>query len=179
MAGTGSCDLYSQYQELLEAAVSALDMIPTDCPGLGGAPDRAFVSGGTPALDCCDQLTVSPAPIREAPTQPLEMGSGTRHQQGFRKNYVGFNITITRCLEWGSDQLPPPSAQEAVAEQVAADGWALWNYLWNMARSGDIFSLCGGVYFDSLAPLTPSGLCYGWVLSLRAELDGFEGTPGS
>lgn len=175
MAGVGPCDLYSQYQELLEASIDALNTIPLACPGLGGAPDRAFVVGGTPALDCCDQLTVSPASIREAPTAPLEMGAGTRHQQQFRKNYVGFQITITRCLDWGNqNELPPPSQQEAVAEQTAADGWALWNYLWNLARSGGIFSLCGGVYFDSLNPLTPSGLCYGWVLNLRAELEGYE-----
>ena len=177
MAGTGTADLYSQYQELLQASIESLDMIPSFSPGLGGAPERAFVIIGTPVLDCCDQLTVSPTPIREAPTQPLEMGAGTRHQQQFRKNYIGFQVTITRCLDWDNESLPSIEAQEAVSEQVAADGWALWNYLWNLARSGEIFTLCGGVYFDSLAPLTPSGGCYGWVLTIRAELEGFEGTP--
>jgi hypothetical protein len=124
-------------------------------------------------LDCCDQLTVGAAPIQEAPTRPLEMGAGTRHQQSFRKNYVGFNVTITRCAELA--EVPPPvGVLEAVAEQCSADAWALWNHLWNMARAGDIFSLCGGVYFDRLSPLTPSGGCYGWLLSIRAELDGYE-----
>ena len=64
---------------------------------------------------------------------------------------------------------------EAVAEQTAADGWALWNHLWNMARAGEIFSLCGGVYFDRMSPAHPvSGGCYGWLLLIRAELDGYE-----
>ena len=49
-----------------------------------------------------------------------------------------------------------PAALEAVAEQTNADAWALWNYLWNLCRSGDLFSICGGVFFDRLAPLTPS-----------------------
>lgn len=173
MAGTGPADLYDQCVELLQASVDALDTIPSLVPGLLGAPERAFVSAGTPALDCCNQLTVSAAPIAEAPAEPLGMGAGTRHQQQFRKNYVGFTITITRCGDW--TDLPPPAAQlQAIAEQTNADAWALWNYLWNLCRSGDLFSICGGVYFDRLAPLTPSGGCSGWVLSMRAELEGYE-----
>lgn len=157
---------------MLQAAIDALDTLPA--LGLGGAPERAFVTGGTPALDCCDQLTVGPLPIREADTAPINLGAGTRHKQDFRINLVGMQVTITRCLDWNSDQLPTPAVQEAVAEQVAADGWALWNYIWNLARSGGIFSLCDQVYFDSLSPLTPSGGCYGWTLNIRAELHGYE-----
>jgi hypothetical protein len=176
VAGAGPADLFSQCVELLDASVDALDTIPSLAPGLLGAPERAFVSAGTPALDCCDQLTVNAAPVAEAPTRPLEMGAGTRHQQGFRKNYVGFNITVTRCANL--NEVPPPvGVLQDVAEQTDADAWALWNYLWNLARSGGIFSLCSGVYFDRLAPLTPSGGCSGWVLSMRAELEGYEASP--
>jgi hypothetical protein len=176
VAGAGPADLFSQCVELLDASVDALNTIPSLAPGLLGAPERAFVSAGTPALDCCDQLTVNAAPVAEAPTRPLEMGAGTRHQQGFRKNYVGFNITVTRCANL--NEVPPPvGVLQDVAEQTDADAWALWNYLWNLARSGGIFSLCSGVYFDRLAPLTPSGGCSGWVLSMRAELEGYEASP--
>jgi hypothetical protein len=175
MAGVGPADLYDQCVELLNASIAALDTIPSLAPGLLGAPERAFVSAGTPALDCCNQITVNAAPIAEAPTQPLEMGAGTRHQQQFRKNYVGFNVTITRCGDW-TDLPPPVGPLQAVAEQTNADAWALWNYLWNLARSGGIFTICGGVYFDRLAPLTPSGGCSGWVLSMRAEMEGYETT---
>lgn len=176
MAGVGPNDLFVQCDELLTASVAALDTIPSLVPGLLGAPERAFVHAGTPALDCCDQLTVNAAPIAEAPTAPLEMGAGTRHQQQFRKNYVGFQVTVTRCADLA--ELPPPmSVLEAVAQQTDADAWALWNYVWNLARSGAIFSLCSGVYFDRLAPLTPSGGCYGWILSIRAELEGYEAAP--
>lgn len=176
MAGTGVLDLYAETQALFAASVEALDMIPTFSPGLGGAPERAFISQGTPALDCCDQLAVSAIPIREAPTQPLELGAGTRHKQDFRKNYIGWKVWITRCAEI-TDIPMPVEAQEAISEQTYADAWALWNYLWNMVRAGELFSLCDGVYFDSLDPLTPSGGCYGSVLTIRAELQGFEGTP--
>ena len=176
MAGTGVLDLYTETQELFDAAVEALNMIPTFSPGLRGAPERSFIGQGTPALDCCDQLVVSAIPIREAPTNPLNMGAGTRHQQQFRKNYIGWKVWITRCAE--ITEIPVPvSVLEDIAAQTYADAWALWNYLWNMARAGEIFSLCGGVYFDSIDPLTPSGGCYGSVLNIRAELEGFEGTP--
>jgi hypothetical protein len=176
MAGTGVLDLYTSTEELFDAAVSALDEIPTFAPGLGGAPERSFIGHGTPTIPRCDQLVVSAIPVREAPTQPLELGAGTRHQQDFRKNYVGWKIWITRCGDL-SDVPQPTTEAQAVAQQVYADGWALWNYLWNMARAGTLFSLCGGVYFDSLDPLTPSGGVWGNVLSIRAELEGFEGTP--
>ena len=176
MAGVGVTDLYDQTVELFDACVFALDMIPAQSPGLGGAPERSFICTATPALDCCDQLAVAGNSIREAPTVPLEMGAGTRHQQQFRKNYVAFTVWITRCNS--SSEIPyPHEAYTTDSEQAQADAWALWNYLWNMCRSGELFTICGGVYFDSLNPLTPQGGCYGSVLNIRGELEGFEGTP--
>ncbi len=177
MAGSGPADLFDQCVLVLDAAIEALDTIPSLAPGLLGAPERAFVSPGTPALDCCNQLTVNAAPIGEAPTRPLEMGAGTRHQQQFRKNYVGFAITITRCGPAGTDESgnpPSPQSQQDVAEQCNADAWALWNYLWNAERSGLLFTICDGVFNDRLVPLTPSGGCYGYVFSFRAEVEGYE-----
>ncbi len=173
MAGTGPADLFAISLQVLDASVDALNTIPDLSPGLLGAPERAFVGSGTPALDCCNQLTVNAAPIAEAPTRPLEMGAGTRHQQQFRKNYVGFAITISRCQNY-TDYPPTPDQQQAVAEQTYADAWALWNYLWNEERSGALFTICGGVFNDRIAPMTPSGGCSGWVFSFRAEVEGYE-----
>lgn len=176
MAGTGPLDLYTETEALYDACIEALDMIPTFSPGLGGAPERSFITQGNPSFPRCDQLAVAAIPLAEAPTQPLEMGAGTRHQQSFRKNYVRWRIWVTRCAE--ITEVPvTPAVNTAMAEQCYADGWALWNYLWNMARSGELFTLCSGVYFDSLDPLTPSGGVYGNVLNIRAEVEGFEGTP--
>lgn len=176
MAGTGPADLFAQCTDVLNASIDALDTIPNLSPALLGAPERAFICSGSPAFDCCDQLAVNAAPIMEAPTVPLEMGAGTRHQQGFRKNYVGFVITITRCTNY-ADVIPTTAEQLAVAEQTYADAWALWNYLWNEERSGALFTICGGVFNDRLAPITPSGNCTGWVFSFRAEIQGYEATP--
>lgn len=176
MAGTGPLDLYTETEALFDACVAALDEIPTFSPGLGGAPERSFIAQGQVVLDCCDTLAVAAIPIREAPTRPLELGAGTRHQQQFRKNYIGWLITIARCADIPEIPMPVEN-QQAIAQQTYADAWALWNYLWNMARAGQLFSLCSGVYFDSLTPLTPQGGCYGSQLSIRAELQGFEGTP--
>ena len=173
MAGVGPADLYDQTLQVLDASIAALDTIPILSPGLLGAPERAFICSGSPAFDCCNQLAVNAAPIAEAPTRPLEMGAGTRHQQQFRKNYVGFAITITRCTTWMED-IPTPEQQMAVAEQTYADAWALWNYLWNEERSGELFTICGGVFNDRMTPITPSGGCTGWVFSFRAEIQGYE-----
>src|SRR4029078_10167796 len=94
----------------------------------------------------------------------------------FRKNYVGFAITITRCTGY-ADVVPTPEEQMAVAEQTYADAWALWNYLWNEERSGALFTICGGVFNDRMTPITPSGGCTGWVFSFRAEIQGYESSP--
>jgi hypothetical protein len=178
MAGTGPLDLYDITEELLLASVEALDMIPNFSPGLGGAPERAFISNGTPSFDCCPMLAVSSAPIRQAPTAPLDMGAGTRHQQDFWKNYAGWNIWIIRCGPT-ADVIPTPEELNAISEQTYTDAWALWNYLPNRAadRSDPLFSICGGVFFDTIAPVTPAGNCYGWLMNIRAEVEGFTGVP--
>jgi hypothetical protein len=124
-------------------------------------------------------LTVNAGTIREAPTEPLGLGSGTRHRLAFRKNIVGLQVWIARCFG-STDAIPLPALQEAAAEQTNADGWALWNYLWNVNRAGSsdpIVSLCDEWYMDSMIPLNPSGGLFGWTLNIRAELAGYgDGT---
>ena len=178
MAGVGPEDLQALAEELLEAAVDALDTIPTSAPGLAGAPERSYVSPGTPSFDftgaedlCegCDQLTVHIPGVNEMP-QALDT-----HKQGARKNIVVFVVTATRCIPTiQSGHFPSAADIQEAAEQVNADGWALWNYIWNLIRSGDLFSLCGPVSWDGLRAINPSGGCGGYTLTLRAEVEGYE-----
>lgn len=170
-------DLQTLCDEVLEAATAALDTIPGFAPALEGAPERTFISAGQPVFDCCPQLSVNAGPIRDAATEPLGLGAGTRHRLDFKKNLVTLQIWATRCSATGQNGQPPTEAAiNAVSAQVNADGWALWNYMWNINRAGSsdpIVSLCDGWYMDSLTPLQPSGGCSGWLLSVRAELAGY------
>ena len=170
MAGIGPEDLQALAQELLDASIWALDTIPTFAPGLGGSPERSFVSPGSPALDCCDQLTVHVAGVSQLPTGPHT------HKDSARKNIVTLVVTATRCVHGLKDDGQPPDATdlEADAAQMNADGWALWNHLWNLMRSGDLLTLCDEVFWDGLRALTPSGGCGGWTLTLRAAYEGYE-----
>lgn len=165
MAGVGPEDLFAIAQELLDASVDALDTL---APGLAGAPERNFVSPGQPALDCCDQLTVHVASVVESPA-----GQTDTHKEGARKNIVTFVVTATRCHDI---TVIPPAVEtlSAVAEQMDADGWALWNHLWNLMRSGELFTLCGPVSWNGLRALIPSGGCGGWTLTISAEVEGYE-----
>lgn len=182
MAGVGPGDLHELAEELLEACVESLDTIPTFAPGLVGAPERSFVSPGEPAADCCPQLTVHVAGISEASTEPAQLGTGRRASYG-RINHVGLIVTIFRCVPAPKDSLkyePPAGVDlEAAAEQINADGWALWNHLFNLIRAGLLFSLCRGVFVDAMRQLPPSGGCGGWVMSIRVALDGYEEVPSS
>ncbi len=173
MADAG--DLFLLCEETLTASVFALDTLPA--LGLDGAPDRAYVSPGEPAFDnCCEgggQLTVYAANVTALPA-----GAGRTDRSG-RKNIVGLVITSVRCVPTGelSGQkvIPPTIAQlQASAAQIDADGWALWNILWNLWRAGDLFSTCESVFWDGMRSIPPSGGCGGWNLLIRATLGGYD-----
>jgi hypothetical protein len=169
MAGVDVNDLHILCRELLDASIEALDTIPSSAPGLGGAPERSFISPGIPAFDCCDQLTVHAQAVTEHPP-----GQSNSHMKDARKNLVMLVVTATRCHDL--EEVPPPiETLETTAEQMNADGWALWNHLWNLMRSGDLFTLCDEVFWEGLRALTPSGGCGGWTLTLRVALEGYEG----
>lgn len=163
-------DLHTLMLAVLDASVAALDEIPGFAPGLSGAPERTFVSSGTPALDCCNQLSVNASTIREGQTGTGGLQAGQRHRYNGRINLVGVQVYITRCLSTTND-IPTPTEQQNLAEQTNADGWALWNY---MFRQADLVALCDGLFMDAITPLNPSGGCSGWLLSMRLQLAGYE-----
>lgn len=168
-------DLHTLAAALLQASSDALDGLPGP---LAGAPQRQFVSPGAPAFDCCEdgQLTVHTTAIGEDPHFG-PVGSGVKHRASkAHVNLATFVVTIVRCVgAYGDGGPPDPAAMEAVAEQTNADAWALWNGLWSATVSGDLFSVCGEVYFDGLRAVPTSGNCAGWTLQVRASLDGYDG----
>jgi hypothetical protein len=176
MAGVDPRDLQALCVELLDAAVDSLDTLPDFDPGLEGAPDRRFVSPGQPALDCCSQLTVHSASVGEANTTPGNLNVGKRNRSA-RINHIGLVVTITRCIQGLKEagmEATAPEDLEATAVQTNADAWVLWNHLWNMWRSGELFTLCGEVFFDGMRALPTSGGCVGWTMTFRVALEGYE-----
>ena len=179
MAGVNAEDLFAMADEFLQAGVSALDTLVA--LGLDGAPDRAFISPGEPAADCCPQLTVHTLAVEEAPTEPTGPGglaTGRRSSYG-RINTPFFVMTLFRCVpvpDQGLTKITPPSAedQEAVARQLNADGWALWNHLYNRVRAEHLWSKCQRLFPGPLRALPQQGGCGGWVLTYRVRLDGYE-----
>lgn len=179
MAGTGPTDLFEMADEFLQAGVAALDTLLT--LGFDGAPSIAFVAPGEPAADCCPQLTVHVVGVEEAPTEPTGPGGlaqGRRASYG-RISQPSFVMTLFRCVpapEMKLTAITPPSAaaQQSVAEQLDADGWALWNHLYNLVRAQLLWSKCQGIFPGPLRALPNSGGCGGWVLGYRVRLDGYE-----
>lgn len=177
-------DLHDFAVDLLDAAEEALDTIPnldSDLTDLSGAPERAFVSPGRPALEDCEQLTVHADTIQPADTPPGGLEAGKRFVTG-QINLVTFVITIARCVidTRGTNTAlltePYPAADlQATARQTNADAWALWNHLFNMAAASEPpFSLCKGVFFDAMRALPEEGGRAGWTLILRVRLDGYS-----
>jgi len=173
MAGSGPEDLQALLQEFLDACIDALDTVPDFAPGLGGAPERRYISPGQSADDCCPQLTVWAQSVIESPRTP-GAATGKSAITG-QINTINVIARIIRCVETKGDP-PPVASLAASAEQINADGWALWNSLYNDVRAGTLFSMCSEVFWDGLRSITPSGGCGGWVLSLRVELDGYQET---
>lgn len=163
-------DLHALAVELLEASVIALDTIPTFAPGLVGAPERSYVSLGEPAADCCPQLTVHISAINEAPIEATSYAW---------LNYVSFIVTIFRCSPSGTDSktgwVPPAVvALEDTAAQGNADAWALWIHLHNRVEQRLLFDRCKKTFWDGVRALPVQGGCAGWVLGVRASLDGYQ-----
>lgn len=175
MAGVDPGDLFELAEELLEACVDALDTIPDYLPTLDGAPTRAFVAPGLPAADCCPQLTVHSVGVIE---DQLGAAVPGRSYMTTRMNQVTLAVTLFRCADM-SQQIPPQSELVAAATQHEADGWALWNHLYNMQRNGELFPECGEVKFGQLLSMPPSGGCVGWTWTVEVALDGYEEAPSS
>jgi hypothetical protein len=172
MAGSGPLDLQALCEEYLAACVEALDTVPTFAPGLGGSPERSFVSPGLPAFDCCDQLTVHSAAVSDSQTGPA-IGIG-RTASAMKVPLVSLVASSTRCLPVGNSEPPAPLELQQSAEQLNADGWALVNHVYNLIRADLLFTLCGEVFWDGLRSINPQGGCGGWTLTLRVQQDGYE-----
>ena len=175
MAGVDPGDLYELCEELLSVCEEALNTIPDYLPTLDGAPVRSFVAPGRPAADCCPQLTVHSVSIFDD-----QLGApipGRSYTFG-RQNQVTLAVTLFRCAET-EKPMPAVAELQAAAEQVNADGWALWNHLYNMQRADMLFPQCKEVKFGLLTSLQPEGGCVGWFWPIEIALDGYEETLGS
>lgn len=177
----GPSDLQSLLQEFLDACEASLDTIPVFEPGLGGAPARSFISPGQPTYDCAcfdsqddaGQLTVHCLGVDSDPIEPLK-----NHQ---RLNIVRLQATILRCVPAMSEDGGPydPDDAQAAAEQVNADGWALWNHIFNLISAEQLFTLCSKIIWDGLRSITPAGGCGGYTLNLRVEFGGYDEVIGT
>lgn len=183
MAGTGPGDLHALAVAILGVAAESLDTIPSFEPHLEGAPDRQLVSPGLPVDDCCPQLAVHVESAQDADTSPSGLPAGKRDIIG-KINHVTIIVRATRCVPSGVDSkgnysTPSVEELEAAAEQINADGWALWNHIYNLKADGELLSLCSELFFDGLVSIPPQGACGGWTLTLRARLDGYIEPIGS
>lgn len=181
----GPNDLHELAVLFKDSMTAILNTLPNYDATLSGAPDRRLIYYGTPVWDCCDQLVVHTAIINEAETTPSGLDAGRRASRFARINHVRITGSITRCVTGGSvsamgDYAPPPvSVVEAESRQHHADGWALWNLLFNLQASGDLLNLCDEVFFEGILPFAPMGGCAGWSVNVRAVLGGYEEPPGS
>jgi hypothetical protein len=172
MAGPG--DLYDTAHDLLLASAEALDTIP-DLLGTAfdGAPERQFISPGNVVHDCCEQLAVWVNPIGTGARSP---GTFAPDMQIIRPT---FRVHSTRCVPTGTivakRYVPPDAALISLAaEQVDADGWALWNHIFNLINADLLFQKCLDLVNWSMAALTPSGGCAGWEMQFTVGLDGYS-----
>ena len=176
MAGVGPTDLHDLARDLLEACADALDTIPTYDATLEGAPSRQFVAPGPVALDCCDQLAVHVGTLVEGDSQPFQPKASIA-----RINRVTLVATASRCVPVPDAQMnPPPVAeQEAAAQQINADKWAIWNHIYNLIRDGLLFDQCCDVIWEGITALTPNGGCGGSSLLITVCFDGYEEVQGT
>lgn len=184
-SGTGPGDLFELANDLLQVCVDALDSIPlTVSPAymaeLDGAPEYAFVSDAAPIADCCDDGMLA-VHVNSIGDQFARAGQ----PQAPKANVPNLIVTVLRCLPLGEadgDSYTPPTVEELTASshQVLADGWALWNHIYNMIRAELFLTRCQRAEFVSMQSIRPGdGQCGGWQLSFKAELGGYESELGT
>src|SRR5262249_45264703 len=94
-----------------------------------------------------------------------------------------FRIHATRCVPTGHlDKVRkiyiPPDADRVTeaSRQILADGWALWNRLFNMINADPeplIFSHCMDLVNWGMQSITPGGGCGGWEMQFTVAVDGY------
>lgn len=174
MADAG--DLFAVADELLAAAAGALDSVPEQLgTHLLGAPIRQLIAPGLPVHDCCEQLVVWVNPVGEGARSGRTMAP---HFQITRPTY---RVHSTRCVPTGrieGKRYIPPEAEAitAASEQILADGWALWNRIFNLINAQPealLFSRCADLVNWSMNSIQPSGGCGGWEMQFTVGLDGY------
>jgi len=172
-------DMHTLASDVLAACVASLDTIPVEDAALDGAPERSYVAPGVPVWDCCEQLVVWVPGARPQSTRPQGPPGavGKKHVYGMIP-IVEVQTVISRCVPTGDvvgTQYQPPTvtALETAAAQIHADGWALYNGIFNRVAQGLLSERCSEVVFDGLTAATPAGGCGGWTFTLRMRLDGY------
>jgi hypothetical protein len=167
-------DVYNIAAAFLAASIEALNKTPM------GAPERAFVSPGEPAMDCCDpgQLSVYTQTLAEA---NLAGGSGalsaaSKINRGGLARAV-LSIMIIRCVPSPTTKsntitYPPPAALSAAAKVIDEDGWALWLGINYALKHGTLHKLCSGAERLGGTKLAQQGGCGGWVFTYRYPIAG-------
>jgi hypothetical protein len=159
--------------ELLDACADAV------ASTVGGPIGRAFVASALPALDCCPQLTVHVEGLQAentSPTTPVTAPSHRLTTTGilFLAVYV---VTVVRCQPPQEGRNSPSIAKlQEAAVASNQDLWAIWNTVATRHAAGQLFGgRCGPIYFDPPTPLLVEGLCGGWTLTFRPQIDGYPG----
>lgn len=160
---------YEWARQLLEVAQNALPAT------IGGPIERAFVSAGLPALDCCPQLTVHTAGHGLLSTAaPGALTPGHRNVVG-QVRYVRYIITLVRCapVPGVKGKPPPPEVQEEFAIIQNQDALAVIAAVNTAYKSGLLWGgTCREFYFDGASSLDPQGGCVGWLFNYRGSIEG-------
>lgn len=161
----------------LGACADALDL-ETDA----GAPERVFVVAGPPAWDCPEQLTVHVGgpQIAETAAGGATLAPGHRIVTTGTLTLVSMTATILRCVpvasaDDGEITFPSPADQQAAAAVLNADLWAIWNFLVDRKRTGQLFGPAEREFvLDPASALNPQGGVAGWQIPIRVRLDGYK-----
>lgn len=168
MAGPNDLfDLAAEWLAVCEEAVATT---------VGGAIERAFVSPGPPAWDCCPQLTVHVGGPAEGDTAPLSppLQPGHRTRQTAIVPLVPLTASVIRCVPSG--EVPAELDLEAAAQAMSADVWAIWAHSRDAFGDGSLFPSSSGsreLIFDAAQVQAPSGGCAGWTIPVRVAVGGY------
>ncbi len=150
-----------------------------------GPPERVFVAYAEPSLDCCGQLVAYTQSIQEVDlrtrTQFGALGAAKQINRGGAITVTQI-VQITRCiatptLKGGKVTFPSPEVQQAEAQMIDEDGWAVWLGVSESLKHGALKNVCSGAERLGGLKMPAQGGCAGWTFTYRYPIEG--GTLGT
>lgn len=132
-------------------------------------PARQYIHIGEISYDCAT-LAVQLGPLRAGGADSPQIAT-VRPSTVLRRSAEFLVVLVRECFPVGTMRRPPAASTiHAVVEDLAIDGWLLFEQMQIRAARKEILPSCKHVVLGPCIPVTPQGQIAGWKMTVAIEL---------